>query len=207
MTYVTFETPCSLVLKKFRPSRFLPTLVVCWGIACIGCGLVKNAGGLYATRLLLGLFESGLFPCLTLWLTTFYKRNEQARRISYLFVSAALAGSFGGLLAYGIVHMEGVGGYRGWRWLFILEGLVSVLIGAASHFFLPDTFEDARFLNKHDKELMRIRAKITADYSGNTAFDIKEVLKAAKDFKTWLSSFCQISTNISLFGFSTFLPA
>jgi MFS family permease len=74
----------------------IPALIFAWSIVIIGSGFVHNANQLYACRLLLGLFESGMFPCLALYLSTFYLPGEQALRISYLFVSSALSGAFGG---------------------------------------------------------------------------------------------------------------
>lgn len=97
VTYVAAELPCSLVLKKFHPGRMIPLLIFCWSVVLIGSGFMHNAGQLYASRMLIGLFESGMFPCLTLYLSTFYQPEEQALRVAYLFVSAALSGAFGGL--------------------------------------------------------------------------------------------------------------
>lgn len=84
-------------------------------------GFVQGFGGLVACRLLLGAVEAALFPGLTIYLTTFYTKNEIALRIGYLFVSAALAGACGGLLAFAIGFMEGLQGMNGWRWILIIE--------------------------------------------------------------------------------------
>lgn len=120
--YVLVEVPSNLILKRFTPSKWLAVITVSWGIVSTLMGIVHNFGGLIACRLLLGLFEGGLFPGLTVYLTLFYTKKELALRIGYLFVSSALAGACGGLLAYGIGFMDGVAGLSGWRWIFILEG-------------------------------------------------------------------------------------
>jgi len=86
-----------------------------WSLATIFSGFITNVAALYATRLLLGVCEAGLFPSLNLYLTMVYQRQEQAKRVSYLFVCTALAGAFGGLLAYAILLMDGVSGVAGWR--------------------------------------------------------------------------------------------
>jgi MFS family permease len=184
----------------------IPILIFCWSCVLIGTGFMHNVGQLYASRLLLGLFESGMFPCLALYLSTFYQPREQALRISYLFVSAALSGSFGGLFAYALLKMDGVGGLEGWRWLFIIEGCASVLISILVFFVLPDDFESAKFLNEEDKQLMRIRAEINARYNGRPDFDWAEVKKAVRDPKLYISCWSQFMADICSFGLSSFLP-
>lgn len=114
-TYVSLETPWSLSLKRLTPRYVLTGLCMVWSLTTIFTGFVQNPGGLYATRLILGACEAGLFPALTLYLSGIYQRDELAKRISYLFVATALAGAFGGLLAYGILYMDGTAGVAGWR--------------------------------------------------------------------------------------------
>ena len=117
VTYVLSELPSNLVIKKLRPSRWIAFITTGWGIVATLTGVVQSYGGLIACRLILGALEGGLFPGLTIYLTLFYTRKEIALRVGYLFVSAAIAGSVGGLLAYGIGFMDGVSGQRGWRWV------------------------------------------------------------------------------------------
>lgn len=126
VTYVLVEVPSNLVLKYLTPSRYIAGLTITWGIVSTLTGVVQSFGGLIACRLLLGLLEGGLFPGLTVYLTMFYTKTELALRIGYLFVSSAIAGACGGLLAYGIGFMDGVAGQSGWRWVFIIEGIVCV---------------------------------------------------------------------------------
>jgi MFS family permease len=115
-TYVVSETPWAVLLKKLTPRLLLTGLAVIWSLVTIFSGFIHNIGGLYATRLILGACEGGLFPGLNLYLTMVYRREEQAKRVSYLFVCTAISGAFGGLLAYAILHMDGVSGVAGWRY-------------------------------------------------------------------------------------------
>lgn len=115
VTYITFEVPSNLVLKKFTPSRWIAFITFSWGIVATLTGLVQSYGGLIACRVILGALEAGLFPGMSLYLTFWYTKNELALRVGYLFVSAAIAGALGGLLAFGIGRMDGIQGMSGWR--------------------------------------------------------------------------------------------
>ncbi|KAK7923616.1 hypothetical protein PG985_007687 [Apiospora marii] len=207
VTYLLFEVPSNLVLKPFSPSRWLAFIITAWGIVATLTGLVRNFGGLVACRLVLGALEAGLFPGLNVYLTFFYTKHELALRVGYLFVSAAIAGAFGGLLAYGIGHMEGVAGLGGWRWIMILEGIPSVLLGVFILWFLPNDAESASFLTDDEKKVMA--ARLTRGY-GNTAsaqqYSNKDMLAAFKDWKVWLFCVAQFGVDTMLYGFSTFLP-
>lgn len=86
-------------------------------------GLVHNWSGLMAARFFLGLAEAGLFPGINYYLSCWYKRSEFGIRAAIFFSAAAVSGSFGGLLAAAITKMSGIGGKKGWAWIFILEGL------------------------------------------------------------------------------------
>ncbi|KAH8691043.1 MFS transporter [Phaeosphaeriaceae sp. PMI808] len=206
-TYVAFELPWTLLLKKLTPRYLLTTLCIVWSVCTVACGFIENIGGLYAIRLILGACEAGLFPSLNLYLTMVYNRDEQAKRVAYLFVCTALSGAFGGLLAYAILKMDNVGGYAGWRWVFIIEGIFSFATAAAIWWGLPNDPSQAYFLTDHEKELMQIRERNRATYMGSERFDWREVRIALKDPKMWLSGSIQFLQDILLYGFSTFLPA
>jgi MFS family permease len=94
-----------------------------WGIVATLLGVTQNFGGFLAGRFFLGVTESGLFPGVVFYLSMWYKRSEQHYRVALFFSAASLAGAFGGILAYAIGKMDGVGHYAGWRWIFILVSL------------------------------------------------------------------------------------
>ncbi|KIV86994.1 hypothetical protein PV11_02567 [Exophiala sideris] len=199
VTYLLFEIPSNLLLKKIQPQRYLSLACISWGIVATLTGLTQNFGGLVACRLILGTLESGIFPALTLYLTFFYKRTELGFRLAFIFVSSQSAGAFGGLLGYAIGHMDGVGGMRAWRWIFILEGIPSVLLGVIVWFGLAPDSDRARYLTAAHKELQKARALTQVGYSEEgERFHWKDVRAAF--------GFGQYGTETMWFGFSTFLP-
>ncbi len=164
-------------------------------------GFVRSYGALIATRLILGAIEAGLFPGLNMYLTFFYTKRELAMRVGYLFVSAAVAGALGGLLAYGIGHMAGIAGMSGWRWIMIIEGLPSILIGVVVFFLLPNNPEHAYFLTDNEKKLMVARFR---RHYGDTAsaqeFSKEDMFAAFKDWKVWAFCIAQFGADTMLYG-------
>lgn len=102
-----FEVPSNLVIKKVKPDRYIAFITTTWGIVSTLTGIVQGYGGLIAVRLIMGLLEAGLFPGLVTYLTMFYSRDQLAVRVGYLFVSSAIAGAIGGIIAYGIGKSSG----------------------------------------------------------------------------------------------------
>lgn len=170
-------------------------------------GVVQSYGGLIVCRLLLGAVEGGLFPGLTLYLTLFYTKREIALRVGYLFVSAALAGACGGLLGYGIGFMDGVSGQRGWRWIMIIEGLPTFVLGIASWFILANDPESAYYLSDNEKQLMIIRRERQFGHTKSAQeFHKQDVYLALKDWKVYAFCAGQFGSDTMLYGYSTFLP-
>lgn len=206
-TYVTVELPGTLAVKKIGPHRYLTFALVAWSLITIFTCFVRSYGSLLATRLLLGLFEGSVFPSQSLYITMTYKRNEQTKRVGYLYICSCLSGAFGGLIATGITKIKPVGSFQSWSWLYVIEGCISLLAAVWVWFGLPDDPKKARFLNEREQHLMSIRAEQTRRYQGKQEFEMKEVYAAWKDPKVWLSCCIQFCCDIVLYGFSTFLPS
>ncbi|KAH6974271.1 major facilitator superfamily domain-containing protein [Ilyonectria sp. MPI-CAGE-AT-0026] len=190
--YALFEVPSNVVLNMMPPSRWLMILVIAWGTVMTMQGIVKNYNQLIVTRTLLGFTEAGFFPAASYLLTTWYPRWEIQTRLAIFFTGASLAGAFSGLLAFAIQHMDGIAGLGGWRWIFILEGILTVLMGCTIPFLLPDSPQAAKFLTvtETDTVISRLQhdagpasAKIGIDDSFKWAF-LKEALL---DWKIYLA--------------------
>lgn len=170
-------------------------------------GLVHNYAGLMAVRFFLGLAEAGLFPGIGYFLSCWYRRDEFGIRMAIFFSGAALAGSFGGLLAAAIALMDGVGGKAGWSWIFILEGLATILIGVASFWMVQDFPADANFLSPDDRKraLRRLAADRQAS-AGHEEFQMVYFWESVKDWKTYLYAIIYMGSDMPLYAFSLFIP-
>lgn len=178
-----------------------------FGIITLCQGLVRNYHGLLATRALLGLAESGMFPGCFYVIGMWYKREEAQRRYSFFFCSTTLAGAFGGLLAAAIGKLAGKGGYAGWRWIFLLEGALTVVVSVAAFFLLPDFPEDAKWLNEEERAYISARLRVE---QGRNAVERritpKEVAHVFKDFKIFLGGFMYFGLIVPAYGYAYFAP-
>ncbi|PYH42884.1 MFS general substrate transporter [Aspergillus saccharolyticus JOP 1030-1] len=208
VSYSVFEPLTNVLLKRTRPSLFIPTILVLWGICMTTMGLVHNYGGLLTARWFLGLAEAGLFPGISYYLSCWYRRAEFGIRMAVFFSAAALAGSFGGLLAAAIAQMDGVGGKEGWAWIFILEGLATVVLGAMSYWLVYDFPDRAAFLSEAERK--RVLRRLAADTQGSGAreqqFKSAYVWASLQDSKTWLGCVIYMGADGALYAFSLFVP-
>lgn len=170
-------------------------------------GLTQNLSGLIACRLLMGIFEAGLLPGVGLYLTNFYSRKELALRYSCLFACSGMAGAVGGLISYLIGFMKDVAGLQAWRWIFILEGIPTVILGVITFFVLANDPESAKYLSEDEKHLLQTRRQRQAGYSKSwDEFRTRDVIKGAKDWKVLIFCAAQFCGAAMLYGYSTFLP-
>ncbi|KAL2820980.1 major facilitator superfamily domain-containing protein [Aspergillus cavernicola] len=204
--YVLFEVPSNLILKRLSPSTWLSILVTSWGIITMCQGFVHNFGEIVALRFILGVFEAGVFPGCMYILAMYYPRYELQWRFGMFFPSSTLAGAFGGLLAYAIAKMDGLGGLDGWRWIFIIEGMITVTYGICAKWLVVDWPDSAKFLKDDQKALQK--AKMMQD-DGEAAMD--RLTPAARkriflDWKIYIGCIMYIGTINTTYAVSFFVP-
>ncbi|KAF9975199.1 hypothetical protein BGZ73_001228 [Actinomortierella ambigua] len=136
--FVAFEIPSNMVIRRVGAHRWIPFLMTLWGLATAAQVFMHDKASFLICRAFVGIFEAGYIPGIAIYLTTYYKRSEMAFRLSIFWSTLAIANSVAGVLAYGILHMRGIAGLAGWKWLFLLEGLGTVVIGILSFFVLPE---------------------------------------------------------------------
>ncbi|CAK5283159.1 unnamed protein product [Mycena citricolor] len=170
-------------------------------------GLVHNYGGLLGMRFLLGMFEAGLFPGVNYYLSCWYKRSEFGIRAAIFFSAATVSGAFGGLLAAAISKMEGIGGKPAWAWIFILEGLATVLAGLASFWIIQDFPDTAKFLSEPERVFVIRRLQSDDQFSAaGESLKLKYIFKSVLDWKTWIGMMVYVGADMPLYAFSLFLP-
>ncbi|KAL1758198.1 major facilitator superfamily domain-containing protein [Schizophyllum commune] len=206
-SYSILEVPSNVFLKRLRPSIWLSGLMVFWGIMMTLQGIVTNYPSLVGMRVLLGTFEAGLFPGVNYYLSCWYKRSEFGIRAAVFFSAATVSGAFGGLLAAAISKMDGIGGKAGWAWIFILEGLATVLAGIISFWIIQDFPDTAKFLTPAERAVVIRRLQADDQFSAaGEQLKMKYIWKSFADWKTWVGMIIYVGCDMPLYSFSVFLP-
>lgn len=214
ISYSLFEPASNVLLKILKPNLYLSLLMLICGVITIATGFVKNAAGLYVARFFLGAVQAGVFPGVNYILSCWYRRTELGFRSAIFFSAAAISGSFGGLLAYGLQQMNGIASLHGWSWIFIIEGIIVVIISIISYwmvFNFPDDY--ANKANSKRARLIRCTEEATHQKGAPPADEpparpFSQTLKLTlTDWKTWTGVMIYGGAAGPLFAFSLFLPS
>jgi sugar phosphate permease len=154
VTYVLFEIPSNLAMKRVGARLWIARIMVSWGLVAAAMAFVTGPNSFYAVRLLLGAAEAGFFPGVILYLTYWFPRAYRARIIAIFMVAIPVSSFLGSPISASLLQIDGVLGLRGWQWMFILEAVPAVLLGIAAVFVLPDRPSSARFLSAEQRELI-----------------------------------------------------
>ncbi|KAI1075323.1 high-affinity nicotinic acid transporter [Whalleya microplaca] len=203
--YISAEIPSNMMMKRMRPSIWITFIMVCWSACMIGQGFVKNYQGLMAARVFLGLFEGGLFPGVNYYIMNWYRPHECGFRMALFFSAATLAGAFGGILARGIAEMNGVGGLSAWSWIFVLEGLLSILVSFSAYWAIYDGPSSATFLTPVERHEVERRLAIDNGHLSND-FNVNYVWQAIADWKIYIHMLICMAGFCPVYSFSLFLP-
>jgi MFS family permease len=154
LTYLLFEVPSNLLLEKIGARLTFLRIMVLWGLTSAATAFVTEPWQFYGIRLLLGVFEAGFFPGIILYLTYWYPSHRRGRVTGLFLFGMPITGVLGGPLSGMIMSgMEGMGGMHGWQWLFIVEGLPTVLLGFLLYRLLPNKPSQASWLDDREKSL------------------------------------------------------
>ncbi|KAL4784994.1 major facilitator superfamily domain-containing protein [Aspergillus varians] len=209
--YILMQVPSNLLLNYMgRPSLYLGFFIVAWGLVSALTSQVHNYGGIVACRFILGLVEAPFFAGVLFYLSKWYTKKELALRMSIFYSGSLLSGAFGNLIAAGILNgMAGARGISAWRWLYIIEGAITVFIGLVVCVLLPDFPETWRLLPEEMKHVAKKRLAIEAaqadvDAAGGMS-QVKGLKMAFSDIKTYALALAYLAiTGAS--GFQNFFP-
>jgi D-galactonate transporter len=197
--YFLFEVPSNMLLQKIGAKKTIMRITICWGVICMLQTVVTTPTQFYLLRFLLGAFEAGFYPGVILYLTYWYPSQRRARAFGTFMSASAIAGVLGGPLAGWIMtSMGGVHGMHGWQWLFILEGIPSVLAGIFAWFYMTDKPEQARWLTDDEKHVVLDALRRDNAAMGERGHDWRSLFTNRKVWLLIAIFFCLLCANSTL---------
>ncbi|CAH1651269.1 putative tartrate transporter [Hyphomicrobiales bacterium] len=197
--YFLFEVPSNLLLERIGARKTIARITILWGLTCVAMMFVTTPTQFYVLRFLLGVFEAGFYPGVILYLTYWYPTERRAKAFGLFMSASALAGVLGGPLAGTIMtQLNGANGWAGWQWVFLIEGIPSVIAGIVTLFYMTDKPEKASWLTENEKNL--ILADLERDRAALGPREHK-IMKSLRDPRVWhfiAIYFCIILANSTL---------
>ncbi|KIW18924.1 hypothetical protein PV08_03213 [Exophiala spinifera] len=210
ISYTIFQAPAVVFIRTMGPRKFLSFIVLAWGAVMIGFGFVPSWEVMCVLRVILGALEAGFYPGCVYLLSTWYPRFDLQKRNALFYLIGSMASGFGGILAYGLMQMSGLANLSGWRWIFIIEGILTCVLAIGAYFIIVDFPEDSpkswHFLN--EEEAAFVVARIEQDRSDTypDKFSVGKYLKNALDSKVWAFAWLYMLTTTNSYAIAYFLP-
>jgi MFS family permease len=150
--YILFEVPSNLLMRRFGARRWIARIMITWGLVSAATMFARDLWTFYALRILLGIAEAGFFPGIILYLSDWFPDRQRAKMTAFFMLAIGLSNVLGNPASGGIMdHFDGVNGWHGWQWLFLLEGLPTSLVGIAVLFYLQDSPREASWLSEDER--------------------------------------------------------
>jgi len=200
--YFIFEVPSNILLEKIGPRVWIARIMITWGVLSSCMMFVSSETSYYVLRFLLGIAEAGFFPGIILYLTYWYPQARRGRITALFMTAIAFSGVVGGPLSGWIMaSFAGLYGIAGWQWLFLLEGLPSIVLGVAVIIYLDDSVAKAKWLT--DEEKSYLQTQLDADAETKVHLPIAKIFT---DVRVWLFSGIYFFMVMGLYGIGFWLP-
>ncbi|KZT59135.1 MFS transporter [Calocera cornea HHB12733] len=203
--FVLSAFPVTMIGKICGPSRVLPILMLSFGAMTLLMAACRNFAGMMTVRWFLGMAESGFFPLVIYYLTTFYRRGELARRLGIFYAAFNVANAFSGLLAFGVFQIHSTK-LEAWRYLFIIEGAATVTISLIAYSILPRSPDTARFLSEEERRQAFLRIQNDSTAIIDEKLSLRDALRVFIHPVAWVWMAIEICMGIPMQSVALFLP-
>ncbi|KAI8070524.1 major facilitator superfamily domain-containing protein [Gilbertella persicaria] len=205
ITYIIFEVPSNIILKKTNAAKWLSFIMLVWGLATLLTAFVIDFTGLLVARLILGAAESGYIPGIMFLLSKVYTPQEFSFRVSILITMATLSGLVSGPLTYAMSWLDGKNGLNDWQYLFIFEGVPTIVLAMVSYWFLFDDLQHVHWLSDEQKKLQANRMMIN-QVQEKDSVSLSTFKTVFGDWKTWAFSVVFLLNSINITSVTVFAP-
>jgi len=200
--YFFFEVPSNVLLRKFGARMWIARIMISWGVISACMVFVKGQWSFYAMRFLLGIAEAGFFPGIIFYLTLWYPSRYRSTRTAWFVAAIAVSGVIGNPLSGWIMdRLSGAMNVAGWQWLFLAEGIPSVLVGFWVIYYLNSSIEDAKWLSADEKALLA--NNLLAEDQHKTEHKLRDAFTSGK---VWMLCAIYFTLMIGLYGIAFWLP-
>ncbi len=194
VSYAICELPSNLLLHRFGARRWLSRIMFTWGIIAVGMMFVRTPMQFYVMRFLLGIAEAGFFPGIIFYLTLWFPAAIRARAVSRFYVAMPIGTVLMGIIAGALLNLQGTLGLAGWQWLFLIEGLPSILLSVIFLLYIPNGPADAAWLTAEERLWLTTQLQQEQAPDGHT----EAIGPALRDPRVWIASllfFCNLTCN------------
>jgi D-galactonate transporter len=201
--YFLFEVPSNVILHRVGARRWLARIMLTWAVISASFVFVRSPTAFYVLRFLLGVAEAGFAPGVILYLTYWFPAERRAKALSLFFMAIPLAGIIGGPLSGAIMHsLHGAWSMPGWKWLFLIEALPSLVLGIAILLYLDDGIAKAKWLTDAEKTLL---ARNVASDAQQTVTHVS-ISEFIRDRRLWLMAAIYFCVVLGQYGLTFWLP-
>jgi sugar phosphate permease len=202
--YALFEVPSNLILARVGARRWIARIVISWGLIASAMMFVRTPLHFYLLRALLGLAEAGFFPGIVYYLSLWFPAAQRARALSRFITAVPLSAMIGNPLGGWLLGFDGTLGLRGWQWVFLVEGIPSVLLGLVTLRFLTDRPEQARWLSAEQRDWLV--ARLRRDEDASAAPHGLPGLRALAHPVVWLACTMYFLYGMTFYGYTFWAP-
>ncbi len=203
--YFLFGAPGNIAMERLGARKWISSIMVVWGAITMALALVNSIHSFYALRFFLGAAEAGFFPGMILYLTYWFPEKQRGLAVAKFMAAIPAAGVLGGLISSKILEMGGLLGLPGWKWLFLITGLPSIVMGVVTWFFLTDKPEHAKWLSIEEKAWLK--AAVDKDrLKAAAAKDSVKLFSRETTASLVLLSLLYFSLTLGMYGFQLWLP-
>jgi ACS family tartrate transporter-like MFS transporter len=202
--YALFDMPSNLLLRRVGTRIWIARIMITWGFVAACMMFIHTPHSFYALRFLLGVAEAGFVPGMLLYLTFWFPSHERARAVAKFMTATSLAGVVGGPISSALLKLDGVGGLSGWQWLFLAEGVPTVLLGISVLFVLKDGPEKAEWLQPHEK--LWLKGELVRDRALYGAGEHRGLLDVFKMPAVWMLAGVYVVIQIGVYVVNLWMP-